>query len=489
MNYRMVFNTVGRVLMVLGLLLLLPMIVSMIYTEWFSVLAFAATSVGAFLLGLLFSKIFKPKNSFIFAKEGLVTVALAWIVVSLVGALPFVISGAIPNYVDALFETVSGFTTTGASIINDVDALCITHRGVLFWRSFSHWVGGMGVLVFVMAFTSKSTDRSMHILRAEMPGPIIDKFVPKARTTSIILYIIYTVLTVAAVIFLLCGGMPLYDSLVHAFGTAGTGGFSIYSTGLANESPYIQWVITIFMFIFGINFNLFYLIIIGKIGGFFKSRELWVYAGIFLCATALISIDVYTLYGNVSDAIRHSAFQASSIITTTGFSTADFNQWPTLSKSVLLFLMFTGACAGSTAGGFKISRLIILLKKVANDFKRVVHPRTATVVKFEGKRLDNETLNGVSSYFSIYVIIFIAVFLLLSADPNIPSDTAIETNLASVLACLNNIGPALEAAGPTANYDVYSPLSKIILTITMLIGRLEIYPVLLVLNPNTWIKR
>jgi trk system potassium uptake protein TrkH len=421
-----------------------------------------------------------------FAKEGLVTVALAWISVSIFGAIPFVISGDIPHYVDAFFETVSGFTTTGASIVNDVTLLS---RGALIWRAFAHWIGGMGVLVFVLAISSKSSDRTMHILRAEMPGPIIDKFVPKARTTSIILYIIYTVMTLVLTILLLCGGMPLFDSLFHAFGTAGTGGFGMYSDGLASASPYIQWVITIFMFLFGINFNLYFLILIGKLGSFFKSRELWVYLGLALGAMVIITLDIYDDFASIADAIRTSAFQVSSIMTTTGFATADFNTWPTLSKSVLLFLMFTGACAGSTAGGFKVSRVIILFKKICNDLKKVVHPRTATVVKFEGKRLDNDTLNGVTNYFSIYVVIFIVVFLLLSLDSTINPALSIETNFASTMACFNNIGPGLSLTGPMANYDCYSYFSKIILSIAMLLGRLEIYPLLLTLNITTWLKR
>jgi len=486
MNYRMVFNTTGKVLKIEGVLMLLPVIIALIYQQWIPLFAFGVSAVGTFLIGFLLSLLVKPKNSFMFAKEGLVTVALAWVAVSAFGAIPFVISGDIPNYVDAFFETVSGFTTTGASILTDVTKLS---RAALMWRSFTHWIGGMGVLVFVLAISSKSSDRTMHILRAEMPGPIIDKFVPKARTTSIILYIIYTVMTLVLTILLLCGGMPLFDSLIHAFGTAGTGGFGMYADGLASQTPYIQWVITIFMFLFGINFNLYFLILIGKIGAFFKSRELWVYLGIALGAMGIITLDIYDDFTSLSDAIRASAFQVSSVITTTGFSTADFNLWPTLSKSVLLFLMFTGACAGSTAGGFKISRVIILFKKICNDLKKVVHPRTATVVKFEGKRLDNDTLNGVTNYFSIYVVIFIVIFLLLSLDSSINPAFAIETNFASTMACFNNIGPGLALAGPMANYDCYSYFSKIILSIAMLLGRLEIYPLLLTLNVTTWLKR
>lgn len=486
MNYRMVFNTTGKVLRVEGVLMLLPLLVSLIYREWIQVIAFSSTAIVVFIIGFLLAKFLKPKNALLFAKEGLVTVALAWISVSLFGAIPFVISKDIPNYIDALFETVSGFTTTGASILTNIESLS---KGMLFWRSFTHWIGGMGVLVFILAITSKTTDRSMHILRAEMPGPIIDKVVPKARKTSLILYIIYSALTLALIVFLLCGGMSFYESIVHAFGTAGTGGFGIYNSGCANFSPYIQWVLAIFMLLFGINFNLYFLIIIGKIGSFFKSRELWVYFGIIICSVIIIAFNIFEMYGNFADVLRISVFQVSSIITTTGFATVDFATWPALAKSVLLFLMFTGACAGSTGGGFKISRLIILIKKIGNDLKRVVHPRTTTVVKFEGKKLDNDTLNGVSSYFSVYVIIFIVVFILLSLDSGIAKEFAIETNFSAALSCLNNIGPGFSLVGPMANYSLYSPFSKIILSITMLIGRLEIYPILLTLNIATWIKK
>jgi len=486
MNYRMVFNTTGKVLRVEGILMLLPLLVSLIYREWIQVIAFSSTAIVVFTIGFLLAKFLKPKNTLLFAKEGLVTVALAWIFVSLFGAIPFVISKDIPNYIDALFETVSGFTTTGASILTNIESLS---KGMLFWRSFTHWIGGMGVLVFILAITSKTTDRSMHILRAEMPGPIIDKVVPKARKTSLILYIIYSALTLALIVFLLCGGMSFYESVVHAFGTAGTGGFGIYNSGCANFSPYIQWVLAIFMLLFGINFNLYFLIIIGKIGSFFKSRELWVYFGIIICSVIIIAFNIFEMYGNFADVLRISVFQVSSIITTTGFATVDFATWPALAKSILLFLMFTGACAGSTGGGFKISRLIILIKKIGNDLKRVVHPRTTTVVKFEGKKLDNDTLNGVSSYFSVYVIIFIVVFILLSLDSGIAKEFAIETNFSAALSCLNNIGPGFSLVGPMANYSLYSPFSKIILSITMLIGRLEIYPILLTLNIATWIKK
>lgn len=497
MNYRFVFHTIGKVLKVEGVMLLFPLIVAFFYagTDGFwPVIALSITMAIAFILGYAFTLIFKPKNQYSFAKEGLITVALAWITVSLIGALPFVITGEIPNYIDALFETVSGFTTTGASIIPNVELLS---HGSLFWRSFTHWIGGMGVLVFVLAFARKNQDRSIHILRAEMPGPIVDKLVPKARDTAIILYVIYIVLTLILTIMLLFGGMSVFESLIHAFGAAGTGGFGIKLDSIASYNAYCQWVIAIFMLIFGVNFNLYFLIIIGKIGTALKSSEFWAYIGIFLLAVTIICIDIYKQIGNFSDTVRLSFFQASSIMTTTGYVTTDFDLWPSLSKSVLLILMFIGASAGSTAGGVKVGRVVILFKIIANNLKKVLHPRTTTIVKFEGKVLDDETLKAVTSYLAIYIFIIVAVFLLLSADPNVSNmlnsvggnANAIETNFSATMACMNNIGPAFSGAGPMLNYRGYGYFSKIVLTISMLIGRLEIYPILLTFNVFTWVKK
>ena len=486
MNYKMVFNTTAKVLRVEGILMILPLIVSLIYQEWLSALVFLIVGGGAFLVGCLAVLLIKVKNQLMFAKEGLIIVSLAWIVMSLVGSLPFVISGEIPNFIDAWFETVSGFTTTGASILTDVESLS---HGMLFWRSFTHWVGGMGVLVFILAITSKSNDRSMHILRAEMPGPKVDKFVPRARKTSLILYLIYTAMTALLTIMLLFGGMDLFESLIHAFGTAGTGGFGINAQGLAGYSNYIQWVIAVFMLLFGINFNLYYLVIIGRVSSLFKSRELWAYLAIWLMATLTIALNIYSIYGNFADVLRISVFQTSAIITTTGFATVDFASWPAFSRTVLLLLMFTGGCAGSTAGGFKVSRVMILFKKIVNDLRKTLHPRTSTVVKFEGRRLDESTINGVTSYTTIYFIVLLIVFLLLSLDGGIANELAIETNFSAAVSCFNNIGPGLSAVGPMANYAVYSPFSKVVLSLAMLLGRLEIYPILLTLNIGTWIKR
>lgn len=480
MNRRMVFYVLGQMLKVVAGLMCLPLIVSLIYSEkciWSFLIAIAVALVSGFALSFFC----KTKDSVIYAKEGFVIVALAWISMSLVGALPFYISGEIPSYVDAFFETVSGFTTTGASILTDVESMS---HGLLFWRSFTHWVGGMGVLVFIMAIIPKMSDRSIHILRAEMPGPIVGKLVPKARDTAKILYFIYIVMTVIEVIMLLCGGMSLFESIIHAFGTAGTGGFGIKADSIAGYNSYLQWVITVFMFLFGINFNLYYLFLLRKPKVALKSEELWVYVGIAVVAVVVITINIMPLYDTVAEAIKHSAFQVSSIMSTTGYATTDFNLWPGFSKSILLILMFSGACAGSTAGGFKISRVVLLVKMIRREIKKLIHPRAVTSVRFEGKKIENPVLSGVATYLAIYVVCFIALFLLLSIE-----SFDLETNLSAAAACFNNIGPGLGAVGPVLSYAEYSDFSKILLSLAMLFGRLEIYPLLFTMSLSTWTKK
>lgn len=492
MNYRMIFSTAGKVVITIGLLMLLPLITALIYAEWWCALSFGITMAGAMLVGFAMVFLFKPKNMIFFSKEGFITVAVCWLAASFVGAVPFVISGEIPNYVDALFEIVSGLTTTGASIVSDVEALS---KSILFWRSFSHWVGGMGVIVFVMAITARAPDRSMHILRAEMPGPIVDKLVPRSKDTAKILYLIYMVLTGVMVIALLLCGMPLFDSLVHAFGTAGTGGFGIKADGVASYSPAAQWVLTVGMFIFSINFNLYYLVLIGKFKTAIKSTELHVFTGIVVVSTGVIAFNIAGTFSSFADALRHSAFQVSSIISTTGFSSCDFDKWNSVAKTVLLMLMVVGGCAGSTAGGLKVSRLIILWRGIKRDFKKALHPRTASVVKFEGKRVDESTINGIGTYIGVYVFIIIAVMILISFDPwcNVLAAegtyNVFETNFSATLTCINNVGPGLAAVGPTQSFASYGMFSKIVLTFTMLLGRLEIYPLLLTFIPMTWIKK
>ena len=488
----MIFSTAGKVVITIGLLMVLPLITALIYAEWWCALSFGITIAGAMLVGFAMVLLFKPKNMIFFSKEGFITVAICWLAASFVGAVPFVISGEIPNYVDALFEIVSGLTTTGASIVTNVEALS---KSILFWRSFSHWVGGMGVIVFVMAITARAPDRSMHILRAEMPGPIVDKLVPRSKDTAKILYLIYMALTGVMVIVLLLCGMPLFDSLVHAFGTAGTGGFGIKADGVASYSPAAQWALTIGMFVFSINFNLYYLILIGKFKTAIKSTELHVFTGIVVVSTGIIAFNIAGTFSSFADALRHSAFQVSSIISTTGFTTCDFDKWNSVAKTTLLLLMVVGGCAGSTAGGLKVSRLIILWRGIKRDFKKALHPRTASVVKFEGKRVDESTINGIGTYIGVYVFIIIAVMLLLSFDPwcNVIAAegtyNVFETNFSATLTCINNVGPGLAAVGPTQSFASYSMFSKLVLTFTMLLGRLEIYPLLLTIIPMTWIKK
>ncbi len=480
MNYRMILFTTGRIVLFEALMLCLPLIVSLIYGEgcFYAFLIAMAVSLAVGGALWLFSK---PKDSVIYAREGFITVALVWIVLSAIGALPFTLCGEIPSYIDAFFETVSGFTTTGASILPDVEALS---HGLLFWRSFTHWIGGMGVLVFAMAVIPDMSDRSIHIMRAEMPGPIIGKLVPRVKDTAKILYLIYIVLTLTQVVFLLFGGMDIFESLVHAFGTAGTGGFGIKADSVTSYSPYIQWVIGIFMLIFGVNFNLYYLILIRRFKSAFSSNELWIYLGIVAFGTASICANIMPYMSGFGESLRAAFFQVSSIITTTGFASTDFNLWPEFSKGIILVLMFIGGCAGSTAGGLKVSRVIILFKTVRMEIKRMLHPRSVSVVRFEGKPLEEDTYRSVSFYFVLYMLCLFVVFLLLCLEP-----FDLETNFTAAVSCFNNVGPGLASVGPMANYASYSPFAKLLLSFAMLFGRLEIFPLIIALSPATWSKK
>lgn len=481
MNRKMVFYMIGQMIKLEAALLVLPLLVSLIYREHETALSFLITIGIALVLGFALTLIFRTKNRVIYAKEGFVIVALTWLALSAVGCLPFIISGEIPSFFDAFFETVSGFTTTGASVVIGVESMS---HGILFWRSFTHWIGGMGVLVFIMAIIPTVTDRSIHILRAEMPGPIVGKLVPKTKDTAKILYFIYIIMTAVEIVLLLIGGMPLFESTVHAFGTAGTGGFGIKADSIAGYSPYLQWVITIFMLLFGVNFNLYYLALIRHFHSIFKSRELWCYIGIFAAACFAITIDIYPMYQNFSESLRLAAFQTSSILTTTGFATADFNLWPGFSKAILFLLMFIGGCAGSTAGGLKVSRVILLFKIVRKELLHILHPRSVAVIKFEGKKVDNPTLNSVSTYFVLYIFGILGIFLILCLEP-----FDLETNLSATVSCFNNVGPGLSLVGPASNYSAYSPLSKLMLSFAMLLGRLEIFPLWFTLTPSTWSKK
>ncbi len=481
MNRKMVLYTVGRMILLEGVLLLIPLAVSLYYREFGAVWVFAVTTAAAAVIGLLFMLFNRRGDRTLFAKGGFITVALSWVALALIGALPFTLCGAIPSYVDAVFETVSGLTTTGASILSDPSLL---DHGILFWRSFTHWIGGMGVIVLMLAVLPAESGRSIHVLRAEVPGPAVGKLVPRLRDTAKILYLIYLALTVLQIVFLLCGGMPLFDSVVHAFGTAGTGGFSTKADSIAGYSPYLQWVITVFMLLFAVNFNLYYFLLLRRVKPVLKSGELWCYLAIVLVAVGLVTRNILPLYDTFSETLRHSAFQVSSIITTTGYSTTDFATWPELSKVILLLLMMVGGCAGSTAGGLKMSRVILLFKIVARDLKKMLHPRSVGVVQVSGKPVEEQTLNGVSSYFVLYMILLLAVFLILSFEP-----FSIETNLSATIACFNNVGPGLAGVGPLSNYAAYSDLSKIVLSVAMLFGRLEIYPILFALTPSVWGKK
>ncbi len=480
MNRRMVLYVVGKVVMVEGGLMLLPLITALIYKEAVAV-SIAVSIAFALISGFLLTKIFKPGLKTIYAKEGFVITALSWLALSAVGALPFFISGEIPSYVDAFFETVSGFTTTGASILTDVESMS---KGLLMWRSFTHWVGGMGVLVFVMAIIPSISDRSIHLLRAEVPGPVVGKIVPKIRQTTRILYIIYIVLTLAEVVFLLFGGMSLFEALIHAFGTAGTGGFSSRALSIGAYSPYIQWVVGIFMLAFGVNFNLYYLILLKKIKSVLKSSELWVYIAIVAVSVLLICINIAPLYETLSETLRNAFFQVSSIITTTGYATADFNLWPNFSKLILLLLMFIGGCAGSTAGGIKVARVVMLYKIIKTELLRMLHPRSVKVSRFEGKSLDSNTLSSVNSYLAVYTMLFCVFVLIIGFN-----GFDIETTVSAVSACFNNIGPAFGIAGPVGSYADFSVFSKIVLSMAMLFGRLEIYPIILTFSASTWAKK
>mgnify|MGYP000009355834 FL=1 len=480
MKIKLVFHTVGRVLLLEAALMLLPLAVSLIYGESCA-LAFAISAASSAAIGAALKRFCRSESKNLYTRDGLAIVALSWIGISLFGALPFVISGSIPSFIDAFFETVSGFTTTGASILTDVEALS---HGLLFWRSFTHWVGGMGVLVFIMAVMEKTPERSVNILRAEMPGHNVDKLTPRASGTAKILYYIYLALTVLEAVLLLCGGMPLFDSIVHALGTAGTGGFGIKADSIASYSHFCQWVITVFMLLFGVSFNMYYLLLIKRWREVLKSNELKCYLGISLAAMIIIALSIMPLYGSIADAIRLSAFQVSSIVTTTGYATADFDAWPSLAKAVLLILMFFGGCMGSTAGGLKMSRVTVLAQIARNDLRHALRPREVSTVILNGRRVDAQGERQILSYFALYIAVIGAVFLLISFEP-----FGIETNFSATVSCVNNIGPGFGSIGPSLSYADYSAFSKLVLSFAMLLGRLEIYPLLLLLSPQLWTKR
>lgn len=479
MNYRMLRYLLGCILLIEAILLLLPTAVALIYQE--DILPFIYT-ISLLLIVSVPSVILKPKNTQIYAREGFVCVSAAWILMALFGALPFIFSGVITNPVDAFFETVSGFTTTGASILQAVEHL---PRGILFWRSFTHWIGGMGVLVFMLAILPSAGGEAIYLMRAEVPGPTKGKLVPKMRQTALILYGIYIVLTLIEVVALLFCQMPLFDSLVTSFATAGTGGFSILNNSIAGyQNPAAEWIIAIFMLLFGINFNLFFFVLIGKIKDVFKSEELRAYLGVVAVAVVLILVNTYQMFDGFGQGLRTVFFQVSSIITTTGFCTVEFNDWPVLSKTVIVLLMMIGACAGSTGGGLKISRILILAKNIVREIKHMIRPKSVNVVRVDGEVIPDETLRSATGYLTVYITVSILTMFLISID-----GLSIETNLTAALSCVNNIGPALGEFGAFGNFSPYSDFSTFILSLAMLFGRLELVPMLVLFSPYAWKKR
>ena len=496
MNIKAIGFYIGHILRIEGILLVPALLIAAYRQEvapfhGFGITILAVLAVGMLLLFLCSNRgnLREGKWSSHFggeirAKEGFVITSLGWIVLSLFGALPFYISGAIPKFIDCWFETVSGFTTTGATILSEIETLPMS---ILYWRSFTHWIGGMGVLVFLLAIVpmSKGTGETFHLLRAESPGPSVGKLTPRLRHTARILYLIYIALTVVMVVFLLVGGMPLFDSITTAFGTAGTGGFAIKNASIAAyDSAYLQIVIGVFMLLFGINFNVFYLVLVGRAAQAFKSEELRLYLGIIGVSTLAISLNVLPLFSNFRDALHHSFFQVSSIITTTGFATVDFNLWPEFSRMLLVLLTVIGACAGSTGGGIKVARVVILWKALKSDMQKMLRPRTVKAVCVDGKILDDHVIKGVFSYMTAFVFVVLVSILLVSFE-----NFDMETTVTAVITCIGNVGPGLGMVGPTGNYSAFSVFSKLVLTADMLIGRLEIFPMLLLFSPSTWKSR
>ncbi len=477
MNYKMIVQTLSYILRVEAALLLPSLIIAVARGET-TVAAFLATIIILLAVSCV-SFFLKPETKTIYAREGFVIVAASWILMSFFGAMPAYMSGYIPSFVDSLFESASGLTTTGSTILKDIEIL---PRSLLFWRSFSHWVGGMGVLVFVMAIMPLAGGRSMHIMRAESQAPNVGKLVPKIKNSAMILYGIYIFLTVLLFFLLLAGDMPVFDSLCHAFATAGTGGFSIKNASIAHyNSPYIQWVISIFMVIFSVNFNLYYLLLLGQFRRVFKNEELLTFLGIVLISTAVITLNILPISGGGMLAFRESFFQVTSVISTSGFATTDFNLWPEVSRSLLIMLMFVGACAGSTGGGFKVARLIIISRSIGNEIKRMLHPRAVSAVKLEGKPVEKDTVMSVYAFVGAYAFIAAASVLLISVD-NFDFTTTVTT----VVSCMSNIGPGLGIVGPSGSFAGYSAFSKLVLITDMLIGRLEIFPMIMLFSPSVW---
>ena len=475
----MICFVIGRILLTEAALLMLPMAVALGYGE--AAAPFLIPALLLALIGLLLG-LRAPQKSSLYARDGFAVVALAWVLMSAFGALPFVISGDIPSFVDAFFETVSGFTTTGSSILTEIEPLS---RGGLFWRSFTHWVGGMGVLVFVMAILPMNDGHGMHLMRAEVPGPTVGKLVSRMSDTAKILYSIYLVMTVVEIVLLLVGGMPLYDAAIHAFGTAGTGGFSCRNLSVgAYDSVYFDVVIGVFMLLFGVNFNLYYFLLIRRFRDVLHSEELRAYLLIVAASVLAIAVNISHLYQSFAASLRYAFFQVSSIITTTGYATADFNAWPAFSKAILVILMFVGACAGSTGGGMKVARVVILAKTSVCDMRKMLHPNAVATVRFEGKPIGEKNIRSVHLFLTVYLIVFTLSCLLLSLE-----EMDLVTTFTAVAACMNNIGPGLEVVGPMGNFASFSSWAKVLLSFDMLVGRLEIFPMLLLFAPSIWKRK
>ena len=483
MNYKLIGKILAFILILEAIFMVPAWAISLIYHETNAGFAILKSQLITLLVAGILLLATRNASHHFYAKEGLVTTGAAWIVLSLLGALPFWISREIPQYIDAVFETVSGFTTTGSSILSNVEAMS---HGLLYWRSFSHWVGGMGVLVFLLAIvplSGKNEGFTLHILRAESPGPSVGKLVPRMRQTAKILYLIYVALTVLDMIFLMLGGMSPFDSICHAFGTAGTGGFGVKGDSFASYSPYLQNVTTVFMLLFGVNFSCYYLLLIKRVKDVLKDEELRLYITIVALSTLLITWNISGLYSSIGESLRHAAFQVATMISTTGYATTDFDLWPSFSKAIMLFLMLSGACAGSTGGGIKVARLMLLMKSLRRNFHNVLHPSEIRKVRVNDVPVDEKVMNNVNGYLIAYVAIVVFSFLIISLD-----GFSMETNFSAVMATFNNIGPGFQAVGPTCNFSAYSVLSKIVMIFDMLAGRLEILPILVFFSRSTWKK-
>lgn len=478
MNNRIILHTLGWVLNFEAIAMLVPTLCAAVYQEE-CIYVFAVCIALCFLIGIPLT-VKKPKNLSLYSKEGYIIVALGWIVMSIFGALPFVLSNSIPNFVDAFFETVSGFTTTGATILTDIEAL---PKSMLLWRSFTHWLGGMGVLVLLVAVLPLSGGSNLYIMKAESPGPTVSKLVPRVRTTAKILYGIYSVMTLIMIVLLMFGKIGFYESLNIAFSTAGTGGFGVKNTSMAEYSSYIQNITTVFMILFGVNFSIYYLILIGKFKEVFRSTELKAYLGIIFTSVVLIAINSYSHFSGVLDAIKHSAFQVAAIITTTGMYTKDFNLWPEFSKHLLILIMFIGASAGSTGGGIKVIRVITLLKTITKEIRLSMHPKRVFQVSVDGKAVEHETIRATNVFLMSYIALFIVCLMIISLD-----NYDFTTNFTAVATTINNVGPGLNLIGPVENFSFFSPLSKLVFSVAMLGGRLEIFPLLILFMPSYWKK-